>query len=136
MMSAVFVTALLAAAIAIPNRASTPPAPQVASTIPAADAIIAPGRIRLSVTYDRPMRPQSYSVVQKSMETYPECGTNRPTLSADRRTFTLICDVRPDHHYEIWFNSPPYMNFVDDGGVAAKPFGLRFRTYKAVTADR
>lgn len=136
MMSAIFVTALLAAAIAIPNRASPPSAPQVASTVPAADAVIAPGRIRLSVTYDRPMRPQSYSFVQTSTETYPDCGANQPAVSTDHRTFTLICDVRPGQRYEILFNSPPYMNFVDDKGVAATPYRLRFRTRKATTTDR
>jgi DNA-binding CsgD family transcriptional regulator len=110
------------------NASSTPARPRVVSTFPAPGAVVKPGRIDLRVTFDRPMRQQSFSFVQKSPDTYPDCGSNRPAQSADGRTFTLACRIEPGRQYEIWFNSEPYMNFADEKDVAAIPHGLRFRT--------
>ncbi len=84
--------------------------------------------MKLSVTFDRTMRPRSYSFVQKSAETYPDCGTNEPVQSGDGKTFTLTCKVQPGRRYEVWFNDPPYLNFADQNGVPAVPFGLSFKT--------
>lgn len=106
------------------HAAST--APRVVSTYPAPGATVAPGPLRLRVTFDRPMRAQSYSFVRKSADSYPDCGANQPAQSADGRSFIMTCRVQAGGHYEIWFNDPPYMNFADRNGVAAVPFGLRF----------
>jgi DNA-binding CsgD family transcriptional regulator len=103
-------------------------APRVVATFPAPGAVVPPGPVTLRVTYDRPMRRQSYSFVQKSPGSYPDCGKHMPQQSADGRTFTLRCEVRAGRSYEIWFNRPPYMNFTSDGGVPASPFQLLFRT--------
>lgn len=126
-MLTVFAAAMIAigAQIGAANGAA-PAAPRVVSTYPKQGATIDAGTLRLRVSFDRPMRAQSYSFVQKSAATYPDCGANRPEQSADGRTFTLICMVRPGGRYEIWFNDPPYLNFVDPGGVPAVPFGLHF----------
>lgn len=102
--------------------------PQVVSTSPKADQIIAPGAFMLSVTFDRPMRRESYSFVRRRIETYPDCGANRPAQSADGRTFTMRCIAAPGRRYEIWFNDPPYLNFVGKSGASATPYRLRFRT--------
>ena len=133
--SLTMLTAFVAAAAAaiagihlISGEASKPPAPKVISTFPTQGATVRSGRMNLSVTFDRPMRSRSYSFVQKSAETYPDCGTNQPVQSADRRTFTLTCEVEPGRRYEIWFNNPPYMNFADQNGAPAVPFGLSFQT--------
>jgi DNA-binding CsgD family transcriptional regulator len=125
MISAAVAATILAGAHVMSN---TPAAPRVVSTFPTLNAVVDAGPINLSVTFDRPMRKQSYSFVQTSEETYPHCGRNQPTQSADGRTFTLKCEVQARHHYEIWFNRPPYMNFVDENGAPAMPLGLRFRT--------
>lgn len=117
----------LAGAHLISVEGSTSSRPSVVSTSPASEAVVAPGHIDLSVTFDRSMRRRSYSFVQKSADTYPDCGNNEPKQSADGRTFTLKCEVKAGRHYEIWFNSPPYMNFVDETGVPAVPYRLRFR---------
>ena len=113
---------VLAASPGAPTRT-----PRVVATSPAPGAVVAPGPLILRVTFDRPMRPGSYSFVQVSGDTYPECGTNLPEMSSDRRTFTLHCTVREGRSYEIWFNSPPYMNFKSDEGIAAEPFQLKFQ---------
>ena len=107
--------------------ASTATSPKVVSTLPAAGTAVPGGAITLRVTFDRPMRPGSYSFVRKSRETYPDCGRTRPEQSADRRSFTLPCKVEAGRSYEIWFNSPPYMNFVGEDGTPAEPHRLLFR---------
>ncbi|NYD91199.1 LuxR C-terminal-related transcriptional regulator [Sphingomonas melonis] len=111
-------------------------APKVVRTVPAQGATVAPGPLTLSVTFDRPMRPGSYSFVQKSAQTFPDCGSNQPVQSADGRTFTLRCEVQLGRRYELWFNSPPYMNFTDRAGVPALPFGLFFQTGRAPARSR
>jgi DNA-binding CsgD family transcriptional regulator len=111
--------------------APRPTAPRVVSTTPGDAAVVAPGRITLAVTFDRPMRRQSYSFVQMDAATYPDCGGNPPEQSADGRTFRLVCTVQPGRSYEVWFNHGPYMNFVGEDGMAAVPSGLRFRTRRS-----
>jgi len=103
-------------------------APRVVRTSPSVGAVVPPGALKLSVTFDRPMQTGSYSFVQKDAGTYPDCANNMPKQSADGRTMTLACTVAPDHQYEVWFNSPPYMNFKDAHGTPATPFQLKFRT--------
>ena len=109
------------------GQAAGPRAPTVVHTIPARGAVIAPGTFTLSVTFDQPMAEGSFSYVQKAKETFPDCGFPAQ-LSADRRTFTVRCTVEPGRSYEIWFNSPPYMNFKGANGMPAEPHQLLFST--------
>jgi len=102
-------------------------APKVVHTLPASGAAIAPGTFTLSVTFDQPMADNGFSYVQKAKETFPDCGFPAQ-LSADRRTFSVRCTVQPGRNYEIWFNSPPYMNFKGANGVPAEPHQLLFST--------
>lgn len=128
MLSAILVVAALIVRGGVPASSTPATAPRVVATSPAAGSIVPAGTIALRVTFDRPMRRGNYSFVRKAVETYPDCGDNRPEQSADGRTFTLRCRLDPGRHYEIWFNSPPYMNFVDAAGVAASPYQLVFQT--------
>jgi hypothetical protein len=99
--------------------------PTVITTTPAVGARISPGPFLLSATFDRPMMDGSYSFVQVSKDTYPECK-GQPTRSPDGRTFTLRCTARAGRHYEVWFNRPPYLNFKSIRGAPAKPSRLKF----------
>ncbi|MCU6453554.1 Ig-like domain-containing protein [Sphingomonas sp. A2-49] len=124
-----FIAATAIAGIAfVSDKALKPAPPKVISTFPTQGAIITPGPIKLSVTFDRPMRQRSYSFVQKSAETYPDCGTNQPVQSNNGKTFTLTCKVKAGHRYEVWFNNPPYLHFAGENGDPAVPFGLSFQT--------
>ncbi|WP_312489954.1 LuxR C-terminal-related transcriptional regulator [Sphingomonas sp.] len=128
LISATTTLAILAATHLASGGAAKPAGPpRVAATSPAANSVVQPGSIDLTVTFDRPMRPNSYSFVYASPETYPDCGHNQPVQSADRRTFTLTCSVQSGRLYEVWINSPAYRNFVDENGVAATPYRLQFR---------
>lgn len=119
-------TVTLAVLAAAPERSSGA-TPKVVSTSPAPGAAVEPGPLMLKVTFDRPMLPGSYSFVQTSAETYPQCGANVPQMSQDRRTFSLRCTIVAGRSYEIWFNRPPFMNFKSAEGVPAEPFQLLFR---------
>ena len=101
--------------------------PRVISVFPAGDQTVAAGPYTLRVTFDRPMQNRSWSFVQTSRGTYPECD-GKPVRSADGRSFTMQCVARAGRAYEIWFNKAPYLNFKSADGRAARPFGLRFRT--------
>lgn len=99
--------------------------PTVVTTTPAAGAKISPGPFLLSATFDRPMMDGSYSFVQVSKNTYPDCK-GQPARSRDGRTFTLRCTARAGRKYEVWFNRAPYMNFKSIRGAPAKPIRLTF----------
>ncbi len=109
------------------GAASPQAAPQVVSTFPARGQAVPAGPVTLSVTYDRAMRPGSYSFVQVDPRAYPNCAP-APMLSADRRTYSLACRVEAGRAYELWFNRGRFMNFVGESGVPAVPYRLRFRT--------
>lgn len=102
--------------------------PTVVRTHPSLGAVITPGRLKLSVTFDRPMLSGNYSFVRKDVATFPKCDSGVPEQSADGRTFTLSCKVEPGRYYEVWFNSQPYMNFKALDGAPAVPFQLKFKT--------
>jgi hypothetical protein len=106
--------------------ATTAP-PRVLTTSPAKGDTVAPGPFLLTVTFDGPMTDGSYSFTRTSPETYPDCAYP-PSLSRDRRTFTLRCKAAAGRNYEIWFNHPPYMNFRGVNGVSSAPYQLLFRT--------
>lgn len=102
--------------------------PMVVRTNPPLGAVIPAGPLKLTVTFDRPMRAGSFSFVQRDPATFPNCGGNVPVQSNDGRTFTLDCTAEAGKSYEVWFNSPPYMNFTAVDGAPAVPFQLKFRT--------
>lgn len=99
--------------------------PRVIATTPGEGAAIAPGPFVLSVTFDRPMTPASYSFVQVSRDTFPEC-TGQPRQSADERTFALSCTAVAGRSYEVWFNRGHFRNFRD-GTAHGVPHRLTFR---------
>lgn len=101
--------------------------PRAIATTPMHGQVISAGPFVLSVTFDRPMMDRSYSFVQKAAETFPKCQSD-PVLSADARTYSWSCIAEPGRQYEIWFNSPPYLNFRSIEGVPAQPHQLLFRT--------
>jgi DNA-binding CsgD family transcriptional regulator len=102
--------------------------PHVVRTSPTAGAVLPAGPAVLTVTFDRPMRPQSYSFVERSPQTFPRCP-DPPTQSADGRSYSLRCTLEPRRTYEIMFNSDRHRNFAAVGdGAPAVPATLRFTT--------
>lgn len=116
---------LLFAAMMWGPLAQDPSPPRVVAVSPGQGALIAPGPFKLTVTYDRPMRNNSWSFVKVSDDSYPDCP-GRPVQSADGRSFTLECRAVAGKRYHIWFNRGDYRNFRAPDGTSAVPFGLRF----------
>jgi len=103
-------------------------APKVVATTPKSGAVIAPGPLVLSVTFDQAMQDQSFSFVQDPPRPFPKDCQWPAQLSMDRRTYSVRCVAVPQAHYGVWFNREPYMNFRSEKGVAAEPHPLLFRT--------
>jgi hypothetical protein len=102
--------------------------PHVISTLPAAGETIVPGEFVLSVTFDRPMRAQSFSYVKSDEGAFPVCQ-GMPALSADASTFSVRCHAVANKQYVIWLNNPSNRNFKSaETGEPATPFQLHFRT--------
>lgn len=100
--------------------------PKVVSTSPANGSTISPGPFDLTVTFDRPMLKGSYSFVQISPETFPDCRPGAQ-MSSDRRSYTMRCTAAAGRDYEVWFNRPPYVNFKSMNGVSAQSHRIRFK---------
>lgn len=117
-----------AAAVAAFHTGSEPTAgapPTVVETSPKPGATIMPGRVFVSVTYDRPMMAGSASFAGPADLAPQTCGT--PEQSKDGRTYRMCYIAAPGHAYEIWFNREPYMHFQSTEGIPAKPYRLAFR---------
>ena len=104
-------------------------APRVIATSPADGATIMPGSIVLSVTFDQPMRDGSASFTTPGgSAAFPECD-GLPTLSADRRTYSMQCSVQTGRTYVVGYNTPPFGNFVAaDSALTAQAATTRFMT--------
>ncbi len=127
-----FMLSLIAIGVALgsADKAALPPEPTVAHTSPEAGAAIPAGPFTLSVTFDRPMRADSYSFVQVSADSFPQCEKAPPQVSADRRRFSLRCTAQAGKRYEVWFNRPPYTAFQSETGATAPAYRLTFQTRK------
>ena len=101
-------------------------APKVVSTSPAEGSTISSGPFDLTVKFDRPMLEGSYSFVQISPETFPDCRPGA-RLSPDKMSYTMRCTAIAGRDYEVWFNRPPYLNFKSANGVSAQPHRVRFK---------
>ena len=109
-----------------PTIENTPPV--VVKTEPQAGLTdVEPGRRDISVTFSKPMRAGSWSWVELSKESFPS-KTAEPHFLSDQRTCVLPVLLEPGTTYAIWLNSPPYLNFQDQGGRRAIPYLLVFRT--------
>ena len=120
---------LLASAAFLFSMNSAAPAGSAAtvvSTYPANGSQIQPGPYKLTVRFDRPMAPDSFSFVQVDRATYPECS-GKPAQSADGKSYSLNCIARAGKRHELWFNRKPYMNFRSKADAQpATPYCLRF----------
>ena len=113
-------------ALAHVGLGQTEPRPQIVATSPAAGDVISAGELTLSVTFDRPMRSGGYSFVAPDPDAFPDCDGN-VVQSADKRTFSMKCEVEGGRGYRVGFNGVRFHNFVsEETGTPADPREIEF----------
>jgi hypothetical protein len=73
------------------------------------------------------MRDGCWSWVQMSKESFPTMQ-GQPRYLEDGRTNVLDVTLKPNQVYAIWLNTDKFQHFMDEGGRAAVPYLLVFKT--------
>lgn len=102
-------------------------APQVVALVPANAATdVDPMLTLLRITFDRPMRDQSWSLVGAKSD-LPEI-TGALSYDAARKVLTVPIRLQPDRTYSFSLNGERHKGFVSAEGVALEPLPVRFST--------
>lgn len=90
-----------------------------------------PGLKEVTVTFDRPMRKNTWSwVLQPKRGAFPGTRTGQPSFTEDGLTCKLPVALRPDAVYALSLNTYQHLGFKSQSGTAALPYGLAFKTRK------
>jgi hypothetical protein len=104
--------------------------PVVVKTLPqSGDKDVAPGTVKLQVTFSKEMMDGSWSWSSAWGNSTPEV-IGKPSYDTARRTCTITVKLEPGKSYGYWINSDRFKNFKDKGGKAAVPYLLVFETKK------
>jgi hypothetical protein len=102
--------------------------PHVTGMVPAnGQQDVDPRTTAIVVTFDRPMRDQSWAVVGGG-EHFPKTG--KPSYDQDRKVLTIPVELKPDWQYEFWLNRGKYDSFRSADGESLQPIRVTFRTAK------
>jgi hypothetical protein len=102
--------------------------PHVTGMVPAnGQQDVDPRTTAIVVTFDRPMRDQSWAVVGGG-EHFPKTG--KPSYDQDRKVLTIPVELKPDWQYEFWLNRGKYDSFRSADGESLQPVRVTFRTAK------
>ncbi|MBN1345719.1 MAG: Ig-like domain-containing protein [Phycisphaerae bacterium] len=121
--------AALAAANA-PSPGAPGQAPKIVQTTPAANAVDAnPNLKEMVVTFDIPVKMNSYSLVPTEGGKIPELDGDEPISFRDNRTCVIKVKLAPNTAYAIGLNSKTRQGFKSaTDETPAVPFQLRFKT--------
>ena len=87
---------------------------------------VPPGRTKLSVTFDKPMRGgMSWCTGKNSPELEPVEGS---AWSDDKKTCSIMAVLEPGKDYAISLNSKSHGNFKNEIGVPLEPVAWEFST--------
>lgn len=120
------------------GQANNPPAsvssenpPRVVSTSPAnGETDVDPGLEAITVTFDRPMKPDSFAWSYENKEDFPDVqGT--PAYDSEQTTNTLPVKLAPGRQYAIWLNTSEMKGFLSVDGEPSPPYKLVFTTRAA-----
>ena len=109
-----------------PIRYPADRAPQVVDSYPAENGVVAPGFVRVRVSFDAPMSCFS-EVTTYGGETDP-CQPDGTWELPARRSFVMQCRLEPTTSYQIRFRPAQGRGFVGLSGRAAEPYDLAFTT--------
>ncbi len=138
--------AALAALLAAPAIAGSPPAPglppktvapvtvtprtdppKIVSSYPAAGQVIAPGALVLRITFDQAMDEAGFAFTDAPGGQSLRC-LKTPRLLTDEKTFVLLCATAPGSAYALAFNTAPQGGFASISGARAATTELAFST--------
>jgi len=101
--------------------------PKVVSMIPANGAQdVDPGLTAIQVVFDRPMTDKSWSLVGGGPH-FPKTGKGAH-FDAQRKSWTVPVELKPDWSYEFMLNSQTYDAFRSEEGVPLEPVSVTFKT--------
>lgn len=105
--------------------------PRVVSTSPAnGETDVDSGLEAITVTFDRPMKPDSFAWSYENKEDFPDVeGT--PAYDSQRTTNTLPVKLAPGRRYVIWLNTSEIKGFLSVDGEPSPPYKLVFTTRAA-----
>jgi hypothetical protein len=102
--------------------------PQVVSMTPAngEEAVDAAATTTLRITFDRPMRAGSWSVVTFDRSQFPKLG--KLAYDGTRQVLTIPVTLEPNHSYHFGLNAPGFIGFLAEDGTPLLPMEVKFRT--------
>lgn len=105
-------------------------APKVIETSPAAgDQNVDPETNQIVVTFDQPVKMNSWSVVYAHGGEFPELAGDTPITFHDNKTCVIAVTLKPKTTYAVGFNSATRQGFKSaDEGTPAEPYTLTFTT--------
>ncbi|MFY9344608.1 MAG: DUF4932 domain-containing protein [Planctomycetota bacterium] len=101
--------------------------PHVVAMTPAnGDTKVDPATTAIVVTFDRPMRDQSWALVGGG-EHFPE-SAGKLSYDEARKVLTIPVKLKPDWQYEFWLNRGKYDSFKSEDGEPLTSVHVRFKT--------
>jgi hypothetical protein len=108
------------------------PQPKLTVTFPAQGATVSAGELAVKLVFDRPMAAARWSYGKAQDSAFPDC-LSHPRLLDDRKTFVLLCQVKPTTTYAIALGDAP--GFQGEAGRDAAPTVLKFATSGEIVDD-
>ncbi len=85
-----------------------------------------PATAELVITFDRPMRDGSWSMVRVENGEFPD--VERPAYDADRKVLRVPMKLKPGTTYRFWLNAGQFMAFASQDGTPLEPVEVTFTT--------
>lgn len=102
--------------------------PKVIATTPTNGAIeVDPFLSKITVTFDKPMRDNSWSWSKENARLFPKV-TGEPTYVNNETTCVLPVALEEGKRYTVWINKDNFQNFKDTNGVPVEPYKFEFKT--------
>ncbi len=100
--------------------------PRVVNSYPLQDGVVAPGLVRVRVTFDAPM--SCFSEVTADGGENDPCQPDGTWELPGRRSFVMTCRLEPSTGYRMRFRRVEGEGFVGLSGQPAEPYELAFTT--------
>lgn len=104
-------------------------APKIISTFPALGKTnVDPALTEIEITFDKPMRDNSWSICQANPTLYPKI--NQVSYDESCTVLTVQVELEPERDYLMWFNFRKHKNFTSTDEHPLEDTQYWFRTGK------